>query len=328
MPSKQPKKLKSVFIIYWILLAYIIAALVWWFIALNNQNKQMAEYKKQELKADSITYITDIEKIQAQQKRKTFQYLGEGITFFLLILAGAIFIFRAVRKQFRFNKEQQHFMMALTHELKTPIAVATLNLETLQKRKLEETQQHSLIQKALQETNRLNTLCNNMLISSQIDAANYVVEDEEFNISEMLNTTINEYSHRFSSYIFLSKIEDNIFIKGDRMLVQIAINNLIDNAIKYSPKQTTITANLYTTTKVVLQIKDEGKGIEEADKKRIFDKFYRAGNAATKQAKGTGIGLYLTKNIVVKHKGNISMTDNIPNGSIFEVQLPIAQINE
>jgi signal transduction histidine kinase len=327
MASQRPRKLKSIFIIYWILLAYIIAALIWWFIALNNQNKKMAEYKLQELFPTQTNYTLLKQDILAQQSRKTIQYLGEGITFFLLIAAGAIFIFRAVRKQLRFNQEQQHFMMALTHELKTPIAVATLNLETLQKRKLEETQQHSLIQKALQETNRLNTLCNNMLISSQIDASNYIVEDEEFDLSEILNTTINEYKNRFTAFTFLQDAEENIFIKGDKMLIQIAINNLLDNAIKYSPKQTAITTTLKASNKAILQVKDEGKGITADDKKKIFEKFYRAGNAATKQAKGTGIGLYLTKNIVTKHKGNISMTDNTPNGSIFEVQLPIAQLH-
>ena len=75
-------------------------------------------------------------------------------------------------------------MMALTHELKTPIAVATLNLETLQKRKLEEPQQQKLIQNTLQEANRLNTLCNNMLLSSQIDASNYSLTNEDMNLSE------------------------------------------------------------------------------------------------------------------------------------------------
>jgi two-component system, OmpR family, sensor histidine kinase CiaH len=327
MATQQRKKLKSIFILYWILLAYIIAALIWWFIALNNQNKKMAEYKLQELVPEQVNYTTVKENILTQQKRKTFQYIGEGITFFILIAVGAIFVYRAVRKQLRYNQEQQHFMMALTHELKTPIAVATLNLETLQKRKLDELQQHTLIQKALQETNRLNTLCNNMLISSQIDAANYIVEDEEFNLSEILVTTITEYKNRFTSFVFLQDVEDNIFIKGDRMLMQIAINNLLDNAIKYSPKLSTITASLVSSSKALLKIKDEGKGITEEDKKRIFEKFYRGGNTATKQAKGTGIGLYLTKNIVTKHKGNISVTDNTPNGSIFEVQLPIAQLH-
>jgi len=322
--AKQ-KKLNTIFIIYWVLLAYIIAALVWWFVALNKQNKQMAIYKMQQLNTTSISYTKDIQQLKNQQKRKTFQYLGEGITFFLLILAGAIFIFRAVRKQLRFSKEQQHFMMALTHELKTPIAVATLNLETLQKRKLEEPQQQKLIQNTLQEANRLNTLCNNMLLSSQIDASNYSLTNEDVNLSELVETSIAEYKNRFSSHQFIKNINENNFIIGDRMLLQIAVNNLIDNAIKYSPKESEILINLFVrNNQITLQVIDKGKGISQLDKQKIFDKFYRVGNAATKEAKGTGLGLYLTKNIIGKHKGNISVTDNLPNGSNFEIILPLS----
>ncbi len=322
--AKQ-KKLNTIFIIYWVLLAYIIAALVWWFVALNKQNKQMAIYKMQQLNTTSISYTKDIQQLKNQQKRKTFQYLGEGITFFLLILAGAIFIFRAVRKQLRFSKEQQHFMMALTHELKTPIAVATLNLETLQKRKLEEPQQQKLIQNTLQEANRLNSLCNNMLLSSQIDASNYSLTNEYVNLSELLETSIAEYKNRFSSHQFIKNINENNFIIGDRMLLQIAVNNLIDNAIKYSPKESEILINLFVrNNQTTLQVIDKGKGISQLDKQKIFDKFYRVGNAATKGAKGTGLGLYLTKNIIGKHKGNISVTDNLPNGSNFEIILPLS----
>lgn len=322
--AKQ-KKLNTIFIIYWVLLAYIIAALVWWFVALNKQNKQMAIYKMQQLNTTSISYTKDIQQLKNQQKRKTFQYLGEGITFFLLILAGAIFIFRAVRKQLRFGKEQQHFMMALTHELKTPIAVATLNLETLQKRKLEEPQQQKLIQNTLQEANRLNSLCNNMLLSSQIDASNYSLTNEDMNLSELVETSIAEYKNRFSSHQFIKNINENNFIIGDRMLLQIAVNNLIDNAIKYSPKESEILINLFVrNNQTTLQVIDKGKGISQLDKQKIFDKFYRVGNAATKGAKGTGLGLYLTKNIIGKHKGNISVTDNLPNGSNFEIILPLS----
>ncbi len=322
--AKQ-KKLNTIFIIYWILLAYIIAALVWWFMALNKQNKQMAVYKMQQLNTTSLTYTTDIEKLQNQQKRKTFQYLGEGITFFLLILAGAIFIFRAVRKQLRFGREQQHFMMALTHELKTPIAVATLNLETLQKRKLEEPQQQKLIRNTLQEANRLNTLCNNMLLSSQIDASNYTLTNEDVNLSELVETSIAEYKNRFPSYQFIKNIIENNYVIGDRMLLQIAVNNLIDNAIKYSPKETEIIINLLVhNNQTILQVVDNGKGISQLEKQKIFEKFYRVGNEATKGAKGTGLGLYLTKNIIGKHKGNISVTDNLPNGSNFEIILPLS----
>ncbi|MFX9246833.1 histidine kinase dimerization/phospho-acceptor domain-containing protein, partial [Acinetobacter baumannii] len=81
------------------------------------------------------------------------------ITFFLLIVVGAAFVYRSVRKQLLISQQQQNFMMAVTHELKTPIAVAQLNLETLQKRKLEESMREKLISNTLMEANRLNLLC-------------------------------------------------------------------------------------------------------------------------------------------------------------------------
>ena len=165
MSSKQ-KKIRSVFILYWFLLAYILAALIWWFIALNRQNKLMTIYEMEQLQQTDTNYQATFNKIKDLERRKYAQYLGEGVTFLLLIVAGAIFVFRAVRRELRISREQQNFMIAITHELKTPISVAKLNLETMQKRKLDETQQQRLIQTTLEETNRLNALCNNMLLSS------------------------------------------------------------------------------------------------------------------------------------------------------------------
>jgi two-component system, OmpR family, sensor histidine kinase CiaH len=316
------KKLRFAFIIYWFLLAYIIAALIWWFIALNRQNEQMADYKIQELKAGQGVYSEQLIAINTAQKRKQTQYIGEGITFFLLIAAGAVFVFRAVRRQLQFNQEQQHFMMALAHELKTPIAVAKLNLETLQKRKLEEPQQQRLIQITLQEANRLNALCNNMLLSSQIEASNFKISAEEINLSRLVNECVQDFIPRYSGKKFFIQIKEDVFTSGDELLLQMAINNLVDNAIKYSPKEATVKVTLtQQQNTILLQVYDEGKGIATEEKGKIFIKFYRIGNTATKAAKGTGLGLYLTKRIVEQHNGNISVTDNMPAGCIFTITL-------
>lgn len=320
--SNKPKKLHLIFFVYWILLAYIIAALVFWFFALNKQNEMMTQFRKQELKMDDVNYIARLEKINGDEKRKTAQYLGEGSIFFLLIIAGAVYIFRAVRRQLRFNQQQQHFMMALTHELKTPIAVAKLNLETLQKRKLEPAQQERLIQTTLQETNRLNALCNNMLLSSQIEAGGYRITSEETNFSELVSSCVQDFMQRFPERQIITDIAPELFVTGDRLLLQMAVNNLIDNALKYAPKETPVNISAFAQKRYsCVEIKDQGKGIADEEKAKIFTKFYRIGNAATKGAKGTGLGLYLTKKIVSQHNGNISVTDNAPTGAIFTIRL-------
>jgi two-component system, OmpR family, sensor histidine kinase CiaH len=324
MPLNAPKRLRSIFILYWILLTYIIAALVFWFIALTKQNEQATNFKLQELQPGMPQYNQKVIQIRQDEKRKKSQYIGEGVTFLLVIVAGAGVVFYLVRRQLQQSQQQQNFMMALTHELKTPIAVAKLNLETLQKRKLEEQQQQRLIQTTLQEANRLNSLCNNMLLSSQIDARGLTMSDEEINISDLAASCAGDYTQRFPGKKIITGIAPELFTQGDRLLLQMAVNNLLDNAIKYSPKEGTVTLEVAAENKwIAIKVKDEGKGIEPEEKKRIFTKFYRIGNAATKAAKGTGLGLYLTKKIVQEHNGNIIVTDNTPSGCIFTIALPL-----
>jgi K+-sensing histidine kinase KdpD len=280
----------------------------------------MAAYKISELNSNNSGYQPALEKITTIEKRKTTQYIGEGAVFFLLIITGAVYIYRVVKGQFKISRQQQNFMMAITHELKTPIAVTKLNLETLQKRKLEENQQQRLIQNTIQETNRLNALCNNMLLYSQIEEGGYKIIKEQVNLSVLVSECINEFQTRFPQRQYIAAVKPGLDIQGDLLLIQMAINNLIDNATKYTAKHLPVSILLFgDNAGITFQIKDEGKGIAHEDKKKVFDKFYRVGNTATKEAKGTGLGLYLTKKIVHQHKANIFVTDNTPVGSIFTI---------
>ena len=316
----KTNRLRIIFLVYWVLLAYIIAALVWWFIALNRQNVQMASFEISQLKIGDPINTRQLSEILSIKKRKTAQYVGEGAIFLLLILSGAVFIYRAVRRQFKSGQDQQNFMMAITHELKTPIAITKLNLETLLKRKLEESQQQRLIQNTIQEANRLNALCNNMLLASQMEAGGHHITKEAINLSELTIDCIKDFVIRYPQRIFQKEIIGDIYVTGDNFLLQMAINNLIDNAIKYSPKNSVISILLYQQQKeITLVIRDQGKGIEAAEKKKVFDKFYRIGNKATKEAKGTGLGLYLTKKIALQHDATIFVGDNTPTGSDFTI---------
>jgi signal transduction histidine kinase len=109
-------------------------------------------------------------------------------------------------------------------------------------------------------------------------------------------------------------------VKGDALLLQMLINNLLENAIKYSSKESPVTAILKKyRSGIELQVKDEGPGIDDEEKKRIFTKFYRIGNEATRKTQGTGLGLYLCRKIARDHNGDISVTNNEPRGSNFVV---------
>jgi len=310
---------RSIYIFYWILLAYIIAALVFWFISLNKQNVELSQYKLEMISANDKNYLQEQKNIETERARKTTQYFGEGITFLLLIVAGAVFVFRIIKRQLVQSEQQQNFMMAITHELKTPIAVTKLNLETMQKRQLEVDQQQKLIRSTIQEANRLNALCNNILLLSQIDSGGYTFTNEQFNLGTLAAECASDFMIRFPHRIIKCQLDDYSIVTGDRLLLQLAINNLLDNAIKYSAKEDVISLKVFQENKFIkLQIIDEGKGISLKEKGQIFEKYFRG---AQRQAKGTGLGLYLTKEIVKQHHGDIRLTDNIPHGCIFEIAL-------
>ena len=142
-----------------------LSVLVFWFVVLNKQNLQLSHYQQDLIDVDDVLHEQKQLKLTQEKNANAAQYLGEGITFFLLIGAGAIFVFRAINRQFIQAQQQENFMMAITHELKTPIAITKLNLETLQKRLLNNEQRQKLISSTIQEANRLNALCNNMLLT-------------------------------------------------------------------------------------------------------------------------------------------------------------------
>jgi signal transduction histidine kinase len=319
---KKSKKIRFIYFFYWFLLAYILAALVWWYIALNRQNTKMSELKMSEIALNEPNRIQKIKEIKAAESRKNTQYIGEGSIFLLLIGAGAIILFRAVSNQLKLSRQQQDFMMAITHELKTPIAVSKLNLETLQKRKLDDQQQQKLISSALQEANRMNDLCSNLLLSSQMEGGGYVVTKEKIHLNELLQKWVQDFQIRFPDRKINQKITDEIDVTVDSFLMQMAINNLIDNAIKYSAKDAKIEISLEVKKEAIqIEVKDEGNGIALEDRQKIFEKFFRTGSEANKKAKGTGLGLFLVQRIVLAHQGKVFVTDNEPKGSRFVIQL-------
>jgi signal transduction histidine kinase len=319
---KKSKKIKLIFFIYWFLLLYIFSALIWWYIALSRQNTTMANFKKNEISKQDAAYSIKVWKIEDERKRKTAQYLGEGSIFFLLISAGAIFLFRAVNKQLIISRQQQNFMVAITHELKTPIAITKLNLETLQKRQLDDAQQFKIIGNTIQESNRMNALCNNLLLSSQMEAGAHQFTPEKLDVKDVLETMISDFINRFPNRSIQFLGNGPLYLMGDVFLLQMAFNNLIDNAIKYSPKDKPIEIKIENQqNQCMITFADYGSGIQDGDKKKVFEKFYRIGTEATQKAKGTGLGLYLVHRIIKAHKGKVFITDNEPNGAKFVIQL-------
>ncbi len=307
-------------LVYWFLLLYIIAALGWWFIALNMQNQQMTGYRLSMLSRNDPAYVQKVQKIYNLRDRKAARNIGEGLLILIVILVGAVFLYTAILRQSRIHRQQQNFMMAITHELKTPISIARLNMETLQKHVLSDAQKEKILKSSLQEINRLNTLTGNILVSAQLEGGSYRLEKEFLDLSAIVKESCQDFLSRFPARSWHKEITEAIFFTGDPLLMQILVNNLVENAVKYSQPVTPIFITLKKQgNKGLLEVKDEGMGIPEKERKRVFQKFYRVGNEDTRTTQGTGLGLYLCSKIARDHNMIIHISSNRPQGSIFTV---------
>jgi signal transduction histidine kinase len=312
--------LKLVSLIYWVFLTYMIAAFIWWYVSLEKQNNEIAAIKFQSIQINDPSLKAKTHAIQDFQLRKTKQFIGEGLTILVLFLLGAIYVYRSLKKQLRYADQQQNFMMAVTHELKTPIAISHLNIETLLKRDLDSTQQLKLLEATLKETKRLDSLSTNILLTAQLDMGQYEANKQLVNVSELVRQNIKSFQERYPSRICNTMVEDAMEIQGEPLLIQLLINNLIDNANKYAPVTEPIYIHLQSHQNTIqLIVKDQGPGIAAADKNKVFEKFFRVGAEATRTTKGSGLGLYLCKRITEFHNATIQLTTNTPTGSIFTV---------
>jgi two-component system sensor histidine kinase CiaH len=312
--------LKLVSLIYWVFLTYMIAAFIWWYVSLEKQNNEIAAIKFQSIQINDPSLKAKTHAIQDFQLRKTKQFIGEGLTILVLFLLGAIYVYRSLKKQLRYADQQQNFMMAVTHELKTPIAISHLNIETLLKRDLDTSQQLKLLEATLKETKRLDSLSTNILLTAQLDMGQYEANKQLVNVSELLRQNIKSFQERYPSRICNTMVEDAMEIQGEPLLIQLLINNLIDNANKYAPVTEPIYIHLQSHQNMIqLIVKDQGPGIAAMDRNKVFEKFYRVGAETTRTTKGSGLGLYLCKRITEFHNATIQLTTNTPTGSIFTV---------
>ncbi|MGV3530029.1 MAG: sensor histidine kinase [Flavisolibacter sp.] len=329
MPDQSRKKIRAATILYWVLLVYIISALVWWALELLHQSEVIYKLKLENLQlefadTDTPAYRQELDNLNLYLKREYYKYIGEGATFLVMILIGAVYIYRSVRRQLQLHRQQQNFVMAITHELKTPIAVSRLNLETLQKYDLDSEKKEKLLKMTLQENLRLDNLINNILISSQLEANRYRIEKEQVNLSELVTQSCRQFTGRYPFRPLNENIEEDLAVNGDKVLLKLLLSNLLENAHKYSPSEVPVTISLkQEQQQVCLVVADRGEGIPDNEKKNIFKKFYRIGSEKTRKTQGTGLGLFISKKIVRDHKGLIWVEDNYPSGSKFIIQLPL-----
>jgi signal transduction histidine kinase len=248
--------------------------------------------------------------------------LGEGSVFLLLLLIGAGYIRKFVLREQRLAKQERNFLLATTHEFNSPIAAIKLNLQTLQRRTVNPEQQQSILTSALSANQRLEILVSNILTASRLDAGRYEVMCENTTLVDVLKVLEQRFDplcqEKKSS--LSSQVEDtDLSIPMETRAFELVMGNLIENALKYAPGTPIKIHAFRSKDKVVVEVSDEGPGIDKEEGRNVFRKFYRSENEETRSQKGTGLGLYLVKQLLELHGAKLQLRNNQPSGCLFEM---------
>ncbi|MBN1407720.1 MAG: HAMP domain-containing histidine kinase [Calditrichaceae bacterium] len=255
--------------------------------------------------------------------------LVSGLILLVLITVSMSLIFIYLTKQMNITRLYDNFIANITYELKSPLSSIQLYLETLSSRHVPENKQKEFINLMIKNADRLNNLITSILHISQLEKKHLAYNFQVCKFDQLITELINEAMEQF-------KIDDkSITIAGktgsrsvvDRSALKIVINNLFDNAIKYSIEPVKLKIDLGTNSKfIVVKVSDAGIGISPRDQKSIFQKFQRIYNKNIPTVKGTGLGLYWAREIIKYHGGRMSVSSaGIGKGTTFIFELPIFQ---
>ncbi len=316
------QKPRSIFIVT-LLFAYIIFQFLWWEVLLVKQTTEIANEKQKNIEVNSSDpeiLKTQLEELHHKKQNRIYMIAGEGTVFLLLLLFGIYRVKKYQDQERELNERQRNFLLSVTHELKTPITATKLQLQTLQKHKLDKEKENELIENALRENERLNKLIDNVLLASRMDIEKVKLNKEQVNFSEFIVSLLNTYyKNELDKKIIITDLEKDILLSIDKLIFPSVVTNLVENAIKYSPAAEITISLKKQNGSTVFTVADNGPGIPDKDKDTVFEKFYRIGSEEVRSTKGTGLGLYIVKNIVEAHAGKIKILDNSPKGSIFHV---------
>jgi signal transduction histidine kinase len=314
--------------IFYLLIVYVVLQFSWWAYLLTELNREVYTHRSEIANLKSadgpVTSPTTAFELEEKMSHRNWMVLGEGMVFLSLLIWGSIITYRSFRRDMELARLQKNFLLSITHEFKSPLASIRLYLETINKHELDKGKQQQFIRNALTDTDRLNTLVENALMASLIEHNGHFFAAERVDLSSLLESTRQIFERVPGHPSLVAEITRDVHVKGDRQALGTLVNNLLENAVKYSPGGAPVSLVLKQEGDwAELRVSDEGIGIPDKEKEQVFRKFYRAGNELTRSTKGTGLGLFLVKYIVEKHQGSVKVSDRHPKGTVFSVRLPL-----
>ncbi len=260
--------------------------------------------------------------LESRRNKRRRMMLAEGIIFTGCLAFGLWSINHSASKQVASAQQRRNFMLSITHELKSPLAAMRLVFDTLCRRDLPREQVEKFCANGLRDAARLQSLVEDLLLAARLED-NWRPLPEPVDLATIAKDCRRGLLVRFPKANIRLDIPENLPpLQADKQGMTSVVQNLIENAVKYSPEGAPVTVRAESMNgEIRLHVADEGMGIPDSEKRAVFEKFYRLGNEETRQATGTGLGLYIVQQVVKAHQGRIVLADNRPQGTVFSVYL-------
>ena len=261
---------------------------------------------------------------------QTKAYIWAVILLMAIINAGAIMVFRVVKKKMMLAQRKSDFVLNISHELKTPLTSINMFVEMLILRLYEdESDKEEYLHVIQKECNRLISLVDKVLDFAQIEKGKKEFHYKQENIGEVIHYTVNIFQAQLVENdcdITINSADNLPQLQIDKDAISEALLNLLSNAVKYSLEKKRIIINARIVNgHVAIEVIDNGIGIPEHHQKNIFEPFYRVNDSLLKDVEGTGLGLAYAKYIAEAHGGKVTVQSEVGHGSKFTLMLPYSK---
>ena len=253
-------------------------------------------------------------------RREKTMIATEGFVFLSLLIAGLVMVRNTYLKERKLNMQQKNFILSISHELKTPLAAMRLSTETLKKRALTKEQTERVLSANMEEIDRLTGLLDKVFVTIKLDQESFTLDFTSIDLSALLDSLVTRFQE-IKQVKLLMDIEKDVRVVSDPQVLEIVVMNLLDNAVKYGMGND-ITIHLRKqANKAILKVVDQGLGIPDTEKKEVFKRFYRLEDEEYKGIEGTGLGLYIVRELLTKIESSIDIENNSPKGCVISVKV-------